>query len=236
MHNRKIKEFEEKVLRISRVSKKTKGGNSIGFSALVVVGDRKGRVGLAVGKAKDVLSAIKKAVKKAKKKVINVPIDGTTTPFDLTVKYKAAKVMIKPAAKGSGIIAGSAVRTVLELAGYRDISSKILGCNNQVTNAYAIFKTLQELDKIVQIRGIKLKSLAEAEEIEKQKMDEKQAKAQDQSKKRKVVKKKSSAKSLDKTKKRTKKTASVKTKKAVKKVGKVKKTTQVKKSSTNSKK
>src|SRR5215203_1170129 len=99
-------EFEEKVIQISRVSKKTKGGNKMGFSILMVVGDRKGRVGVGLGKAKDVLSAMRKGVKKAKKKMIDVPLDGTTIPFSVRVKKGAAEILLKPAPKGSGVIAG----------------------------------------------------------------------------------------------------------------------------------
>src|SRR5260221_8750615 len=98
------KEFEEKVIQISRVSKKTKGGNKMGFSILMVVGDRKGRVGVGLGKSKDVMSAIRKGVKKAKKKMITVPLDGTTIPFSITVKKRSGRVMLKPAPKGSGAI------------------------------------------------------------------------------------------------------------------------------------
>src|SRR5690606_31660454 len=98
-------EFEEKVIQISRVSKKTKGGNKVGFSVLMVVGDRKGQVGVALGKAQDVISAMRKSVKKAKKKMIMVPLDGTTIPFPVIVKKGAGKVMLKPAPKGSGVIA-----------------------------------------------------------------------------------------------------------------------------------
>src|SRR5258708_7668540 len=94
------KELEEKVIQISRVSKKTKGGNKMGFSILMVVGDRKGRVGVGLGKSKDVMSAIKKGVKKAKKKMITVPMNGTTIPFALTVKLGSGHVMLKPAPKG----------------------------------------------------------------------------------------------------------------------------------------
>ena len=108
------KEFEEKVIQISRVSKKTKGGNKMGFSILMVVGDRKGRVGVGLGKSKDVMSAIKKGVKRAKKKMITVPMNGTTIPFALTVKLGSGHIMLKPAPKGSGVIAGGPVRAVVE--------------------------------------------------------------------------------------------------------------------------
>ncbi|NCN51112.1 MAG: 30S ribosomal protein S5 [Candidatus Pacebacteria bacterium] len=173
------KEFEEKVIQISRVSKKTKGGNNVGFSVLMVVGDRKGRVGVGLGKAKDVVSAIRKGIKKAKKKLITVPLNGTTIPFAITVKKGAGRVMLKPAPQGSGVIAGGPVRAVVEAAGVRDISSKILGSENQASSVYATFEALTQIQKIVELKGIKLKSIAdvEAEEASKQKeLQEKHAK------------------------------------------------------------
>ncbi len=173
------KEFEEKVIQISRVSKKTKGGNNVGFSVLMVVGDRKGQVGVGLGKAKDVVSAIKKGIKKAKKKMITVPLNGTTIPFAITVKKGAGRVMLKPAPKGSGVIAGGPVRSVVEAAGVRDISSKILGSENQSSSVYATFEALKQIQRIVDLKGIKLKSIAdvEAEEALKRKeLQEKHAK------------------------------------------------------------
>lgn len=165
-----IKEFEEKVIQISRVSKKTKGGNKIGFSVLMVVGDKKGRVGVGLGKATDVVSAIRKGIKKAKKKMITVPLDGTTIPFPILVKKGAGYILLKPAPKGSGVIAGGPVRAVVEAAGIRDISSKILGTDNQASNVYATFEALSQIHQLVEIKDIKLRSIAEieAEEAKKQ--------------------------------------------------------------------
>ncbi len=121
------KEFEEKVIQINRVSKKTKGGNKMGFSILMVVGDRKGRVGVGLGKSHEVMLAIRKGVKRAKKNMITVPLDGTTIPFSIRAKLGSGEVLLKPAPKGSGVIAGGPVRAVVEAAGIRDISRKILG-------------------------------------------------------------------------------------------------------------
>jgi small subunit ribosomal protein S5 len=165
-----IKEFEEKVIRISRVSKKTKGGNKVGFSALMVVGDKKGRVGVGLGKATDVVSAIRKGIKKAKKRMITVPLDGTTIPFPILVSEGAGTVLLKPAPKGSGVIAGGPVRAVVEAAGITDISSKILGSENQASSVYATFEALKQIRQLVEIKGIQLRSLAEieAEEAKKQ--------------------------------------------------------------------
>ena len=143
-------EFGEKVIRISRVTKKTKGGNNISFTALVVVGDRKGRVGAALGKAKDVMNAIKKGVRRGRKTVINIPlVDNRTIPYELTTKYGAAKVMLKPAPAGTGVIAGGSVRAVLELAGIKDVVSKILGTNNKMSNVVATFEALKVMQTTV---------------------------------------------------------------------------------------
>jgi len=139
------KEFEEKVVQVNRVSKKTKGGNKIGFSVLVVVGDRKGRVGVGLGKSANVANAVSKGVEYAKKHLITVPLVGTTIPHDIRVKWGAAKILLKPAPVGSGVIAGGAVRAVVEVAGIKDISSKVLGTKNQATNVYAALEALRRL-------------------------------------------------------------------------------------------
>lgn len=161
--DRGVNEFEERVVRVSRVSKKTKGGNQMGFSIVVVVGDKKGRVGVGLGKGKDVAGTIKKAVKKAKNKMITVPMDGTTIPFAVTVKQGSARIILMPAPKGSGIIAGGTVRAVVEVAGIRDLSSKIMGTANQASNVYATFAALEEISRLVKIKGLKLRSIAETE-------------------------------------------------------------------------
>jgi small subunit ribosomal protein S5 len=168
--NQPASEFEEKMIQISRVSKKTKGGNKMGFSVLMVVGDKKGKVGVGLGKAKDVQSAVRKGVKKAKKHMIQVPLDGTTIPFSIKVKKGAGYVMLKPAPRGSGVIAGGPIRAVVEAAGVRDISSKILGTENQASNVYATFEALSKIQQIVALKGIKLKSIAEVEAEEQEKV------------------------------------------------------------------
>lgn len=141
------KEFEEKVIQVNRVSKKTKGGNVIGFSVLMVIGDKKGRVGVGLGKARDVSSSIRKAVAYAKKHLIDVPITNGTIPHDIFLKRGAAKVLLKPAPEGSGVIAGGAVRSVVEAAGIRNISSKVLGTKNQASNVYATLEALGKISK-----------------------------------------------------------------------------------------
>lgn len=181
--------YEEKVIQVSRVSKKTKGGNSFGFSVVMVVGDKKGKVGVGKGKASDVVSAIRKGVKKAKKKMIQVPIDGTTVPFKISIKNGASKLILKPAPKGTGIIAGGPVRAVVEAAGIRDISSKILGTTNKASNAYTTFEALRQIAVLVKIKGIKLRSLAEVEEEEKKKIALEQEKAKKKTEVKKTAKK-----------------------------------------------
>lgn len=142
-------EFFEEVVSINRISKKTKGGNKISFAALLVVGDKNGKVGVGHGKAADVSSAIRKAVSVAKKHMIEVPIvKGGTIPFDIIVKKDAAKVMLKPAPVGSGIIAGGAVRSVVSAAGIRNISSKVLGSDNQASNVYATMEALKQINAL----------------------------------------------------------------------------------------
>ncbi len=138
-------EFEEKIVQVNRVSKKTKGGNKIGFSVLAVVGDKKGRVGVGLGGAPDVSSAVRKAVSYAKKHLITVAMRDKTIPHEVRVKRGAARVMLKPAPPGTGVIAGGAIRAVVEAAGIRDIVSKILGSKNQASNVYATIEALGQL-------------------------------------------------------------------------------------------
>ncbi|MBI3380038.1 30S ribosomal protein S5 [Candidatus Gottesmanbacteria bacterium] len=138
-------EFNEKVIQVNRVSKKTTGGNKIGFSVLIVVGDKKGRVGVGLGKAADVASAVRKGSAYARKHMITVPMVKTTIPHEIRIKMGAAKILLKPAPAGTGIRAGGAVRAVVEAAGIRDIVSKILGTDNKASNVYATFAALSKL-------------------------------------------------------------------------------------------
>ena len=153
---REKSEFDEKIIQINRVSKKTKGGNRMGFSVLVVAGDKKGRVGLGLGKGPDVLSGIKKGSRKARDRMITIPMKGTTIPFAITLKQGAAKVILRPAPEGTGIIAGGAVRAVLDAAGVRDVVSKIMGTNNKASNVYATFAALKKMSLIVKRKGIEI--------------------------------------------------------------------------------
>ncbi len=141
------KEFTETVVQINRISKKTKGGNQMRFSALVVVGDKKGRVGAGLSKAADVRGAIKKAIAAAKRRLISVALRGTTIKYSVREKFSAAKVLLKPAPPGSGIIAGGPVRVVLEAAGVKDASGKILGTKNKISNVYATLAALTTVSK-----------------------------------------------------------------------------------------
>ena len=137
-------EFDQSILDLARVTRVTKGGKQLNFRACVVIGDRRGRVGFGVDKGKDVQIAVDKATTQAKKNMIRVPIVHDTIPHRVEAKFKSARIMVKPAPRGSGIIAGSALRTVLELAGVQNASGKILGrTSNKITNVKATFAALQ---------------------------------------------------------------------------------------------
>lgn len=138
-------EFDERILQIRRVSKKTKGGNTIGFTALAVIGDKNGRVGVGYGKAPNVADAISKAITAAKKAIVTIKISGNTIAHNVTSKFKSAKVFLKPAPKGTGIIAGGSIRTVVELAGIKDISAKMIGASNKMCNIKCTLEALKKL-------------------------------------------------------------------------------------------
>ena len=143
------KEFEERVVTINRVTKVVKGGRRFRLAALVVIGDKKGRVGFGTGKANEVPDAIKKAIEDAKKNVFNVAIvNGTTIPHEIVGKFGAGEILLRPASEGTGVIAGGAVRDVLELAGFSDILSKCLGSRTPVNMVSATINALQNLKTI----------------------------------------------------------------------------------------
>ena len=155
-------EFEERVVHISRVSKVVKGGRRFNFRALIVVGDGKGRVGVGVGKAREVPSAIRKGVERAKRNLITVPMyENRTLPHELYVKFGAAKVLMKPASAGTGVIAGGGVRAVVEAAGIKDILAKSLGSDNIFNVVMAAFKGMQELVDPADVAKARGKDLAD---------------------------------------------------------------------------
>ena len=150
-----VKEFEERVVSVNHITKVVKGGRRYRFSAVVVVGNRKGQVGLGTGKAIEVPDAISKAVEDAKKNLITVPIVGTSIPHEITGVYGAGRVFLKPAPDGTGIIAGGPVRAVVELAGIQDILSKSLGSSTPINIVRATIKGLSELRTVEQVAAIR---------------------------------------------------------------------------------
>ncbi len=150
-----VKEFEERVVSVNHITKVVKGGRRYRFSAVVVVGNRKGQVGLGTGKAIEVPDAISKAVEDAKKNLITVPIVGTSIPHEITGIYGAGRVFLKPAPDGTGIIAGGPVRAVVELAGIQDILSKSLGSATPINIVRATIKGLSELRTVEQVAAIR---------------------------------------------------------------------------------
>ena len=155
--------YEEEVISIGRVTKVTKGGRHFRFSAVVVVGNKKGKVGLGTGKANEVPDAIKKAVQAATKNVVNVSVvEDRTIPHEAIGVEGASKVMLKPAAKGTGVKAGGPVRSVLEMAGIKDILSKSLGSNTKINMAYATLNALKAqktVEEVARLRGKKVEEI-----------------------------------------------------------------------------
>ncbi len=155
-------ELKEKVVAINRVAKVVKGGRNFRFSAVVVVGDEQGHVGVGNGKAAEVPDAIRKAIEEAKKNLISVPIVGTSIPHEFIGRFGSARVMLKPGVKGSGIIAGGSVRSVVELAGYRDIKTKVIGTNNPRNVVYATMEALKSMstaEDVAKKRGKKVSEI-----------------------------------------------------------------------------
>lgn len=165
-------EFDQRILDVARVTRVMKGGKRMSFRVCIAIGDRKGRVAVALGKGADVASAVNKAVNKAKKNIVEVPIYNDTIPHQMNAKLGAAKIVLKPAAKGRGAIAGGVVRVVLDLAGVKNVSSKILGTSNKVNNAKCVVKALSELKrKEVKNNNVKSETKNEKENKENKEKD-----------------------------------------------------------------
>lgn len=141
-------EFEQKMVDLTRVTRVVAGGKRLRFRACIVVGDKKGKVGYGLGKGNDVATAMEKATRVAKKNLIEVPIYNNTIPHEIIVKFKAAKIMLKPAAEGRGLRAGSVVRTILSLSGIENVTAKILGAKSKINNTKATFLALERLHQL----------------------------------------------------------------------------------------
>jgi small subunit ribosomal protein S5 len=154
-------ELQESIVSIRRVAKTVKGGRNMRFSVTVVVGDGDGRVGVGLGKAREIPEAVRKAIEDAKKEMITVPMVGTTIPHRINGIFGAGKVVLMPAAEGTGVIAGSSVRTVLELAGIKDIRAKSIGSNNAGNMAYATIEGLRSLKTVEEVSRLRGKTKEE---------------------------------------------------------------------------
>ena len=154
-------ELKEKVVAINRVAKVVKGGRTFRFSAVGVVGDEQGHIGVGNGKAAEVPDAIKKAIEEAKKNLVTVPIVGTTIPHEFVGRFGSATVILKPGPEGSGVIAGGSVRPVLELAGYKDIKTKVIGTNNPRNVVYATLEALKSMKTAEQVAAKRGKKVSE---------------------------------------------------------------------------
>ncbi|MEA2064788.1 MAG: 30S ribosomal protein S5 [Patescibacteria group bacterium] len=151
-NKKKESEFDQKIVDLARVTRVMAGGKRLRFRATIVIGDKRARVGVGIAKGKDVSLAISKAVKIAEKNMINTPIIDGTIPCEVKQKFGAARIFLKPAKHGTGIIAGGAIRTVLELSGLQNIVGKIYGSNNKINNVYAAIEAFKKLEKLVEIK------------------------------------------------------------------------------------
>jgi len=159
--NEQVSEFNEKLVAVNRVSKTVKGGRNMRFSALMVVGDEKGRVGCGMGKAVEIPEAIRKGVEDAKKSMITVPLDGTTIPHEVVGVFGTGRVKLLPAPEGTGVIAGGPVRAVLEACGIKDIVTKSIGTNNKINMVRATLAGLSQLRSAEQVAALRGKTVEE---------------------------------------------------------------------------
>lgn len=153
--SRERSEFDQKVVEIKRVTRVVAGGKRMRFRALVVIGDHKGRVGMGLRKGMDVSDSVQKAVNAAKKQLVSLPLVNETVPHDVKIKYKSSQLIIRPGKPGTGVIAGGAVRAVMDLAGVKNIMCKMIGSGNKVNNVKAVFqafKTLKSKEVLAQMR------------------------------------------------------------------------------------
>jgi small subunit ribosomal protein S5 len=181
--------LEEKVVQINRITRVVAGGRRIRFRAVVVVGDKAGRVGVGVSKGLEVVTAIQKASQKARKSMIEVQLRDNTIPHEVMMKHDGAKVFLKPASKGTGLIAGGPVRAVVEAAGIQDILSKMIGSSNKVNNVYATFEALKSLKQIEFKEKTKPENNKKQVVTEKSEMKELEVKPEDKKVKKEVSKK-----------------------------------------------
>lgn len=195
---KEVKEFDERVIEIKRVSRVVKGGRRIRFRVLVVIGDKKGKIGYGIAKGNEITVAIQKAVTKAKKDMITVPVINGTIPYELNTELGSSKVFLKPASHGTSVVAGGVIRVIAELAGIHDLLSKVIGSPNKVNNVKVTFKALSSFDpdivEIAKKRAEAKEKLIAAKEVKVEKSEEKvekeeKTKAVPEKPKKKVVKK-----------------------------------------------
>ena len=161
---REVKEFEEEVIQIDRVTRVVKGGRRLRFRATVVIGNKKGKVGVGIGKSTEVAGAISKAVAQAKKNLIVVPMAGQTIPHRIAVKFKSARILLMPAIPGTGLKAGGSVRKVIELSGIKDIMGKCIGSPNRLNNSQAAIEALKLLKPIPWLKNASVEAVKSKEE------------------------------------------------------------------------